>query len=75
MVLVKFVAFVLFEVVSFSCQTLWMQITADVGKISKTVPCDLKFIFDELSEYDNNFLPNLIFLVSHKMTFLENESA
>ena len=39
-------------------------ITADVGKISKTVPCDLKFIFDELSEYDNNFLPNLIFLVT-----------
>ena len=64
MVLVKFVEFVLFEVVSFSCQTLWMQITADVGKISKTVPCDLKFIFDELSEYDNNFLPNLIFLVT-----------
>ena len=64
MVLVKFVAFVLFEVVSFSCQTLWMQITADVGKISKTVPCDLKFIFDELSECDNNFVPNLIFLVT-----------
>ena len=28
-----------------------MQITADVGKISKTVPRDLMFIYDELSEF------------------------
>ena len=27
-----------------------MQITADVGRISKTVQGDLMFIFDELSE-------------------------
>ena len=69
MVLVKFVAFVLFEVVSFSCQTLWMQITADVGKILKTVQRDLKFIFDELSEYDTNFVPNLIFLATKNVSF------
>ena len=56
-----------------------MQITADIGKIWKTVLRDLKFIFDELSEYDNSFVPNLIVLakkkvVSHKTSFIENEA-
>ena len=39
-----------------------MQITADIGKISKTVQRDLPFIFDGLSESDVIFVPNLIFL-------------
>ena len=44
-----------------------MQITADIGKIWKTVQRDLKFIFDELSEYDNSFVPNLIVLAKKKV--------
>ena len=47
-------------VVSFSCETLSMQITASVGKISKTVQSDLMFIFDELSEFVVIFVSNLI---------------
>ena len=37
-----------------------MQITAGVGKISKTVQSDLMFIFDELSEFVVIFVSNLI---------------
>ena len=48
MVLVKFVAFVVVEIL---CSLVFMQITADVGRISKTVQGDLMFIFDELSEF------------------------
>ena len=66
MVLVNFVVFVIFEilyyVVLFSCESLWMQITADVGKISKTVLRNFMFIFDELSEFVVIFVSNLIFL-------------
>ena len=50
-----------YYVVSFSCENLWMQITADVGKISKTVQHDLMFIYDELSEFVIIFVWNLIF--------------
>ena len=58
-----------------------MQITADAGEISKTVQRDLMFIFDELSEFVVIFVSNLILwavkmlLVSHKMSFCENEAA
>ena len=38
-----------------------MQITAEVGKISKTVQGDLMFIFDELSEFVVLFVSNSIF--------------
>ena len=38
-----------------------MQITADVGKISKTVQRDLIFIFDGLLEFVVIFALNLIF--------------
>ena len=38
-----------------------MQIRADVGKISKTVPRDLIFIYDKLSEFVLIFVSNLIF--------------
>ena len=38
-----------------------MQITADVGKFSKTVQGDLMFIVDELSEFLVIFVSNLIF--------------
>ena len=38
-----------------------MQITADVGKISKTVQYYLMFIFDELSEFFVIFASNLMF--------------
>ena len=38
-----------------------MQITADVGKISKTVQRDLMFIFDGLLEFVVIFVLNLIF--------------
>ena len=38
-----------------------MQITADVGKISKTVQHYLMFIFDELSKFVVIFVSSLIF--------------
>ena len=53
-----------------------MQIAAD-----ETVQRDLMFIFDELSEFVVIFVSNLILwvvkmlLVSHKMSFCENEAA
>ena len=39
-----------------------MQITADIGKIKKTVQCDLTFIFDVLSEYVIHFVSNAVCL-------------
>ena len=44
-----------------------MQITGDIGKIWKTVQRHFKFIFDELSEYDNSLVPNLIVLAKKKV--------
>ena len=38
-----------------------MQISANVGKISKTVQRHLMFIFDELSEFAVIFVSSLIF--------------
>ena len=52
--------FLRYYLVSFSCETLSMQITAGVAKISKTVQSDLMFIFDELSEFVVIFVSNLI---------------
>ena len=40
-----------------------MQITAEIGKISKIVQRDLMFSFDELSEFVVIFVSTLIFLV------------
>ena len=37
-----------------------MQITADVDKVTKTVQRDLTFIFDVLSEYAIDFVPNAL---------------
>ena len=39
-----------------------MQITADVGKISKTTQRDLTFTFDELSEFIVIIVSKLILL-------------
>ena len=51
-----------------------MQITADVGKISKTVQRDLMFIYDELSEFVVIFVSNLIFsAVKNVVSFKLNE--
>ena len=61
-----------------------MQITADVGKTTKTVQRDPMFIFNELSEFI--FVSNLIFweflcvklnilVLSRKISFRENKSA
>ena len=38
-----------------------MEITADVGKILKTVQADLIFIFHEISKFVVIFLSSLIF--------------
>ena len=47
-----------------------MQITADAGKILKTVQPDLMFVFDELSE----FVSNLVFsAVKNVVSFTQNE--
>ena len=40
----------------FPCETLQTQITAEVGKITKTVQRDLTFIFDVLSEFVISFV-------------------
>ena len=51
-----------------------MQITADAGKILKTVQCDLMFIFDELSEFVVIFVSNLVFsAVKNVASFTQNE--
>ena len=48
-----------------------MRITADVGKISKTVQHDPKFFLDGLSESDFIFVLNLIFLaVKNVVSFI-----
>ena len=60
-------------VVSFSCEIFWMKITADVGKILKTVQGDLMFIFHKLSEHGINFVPNLIFSPVKNVSFTCNE--
>ena len=46
-----------------------MLITADVGKISKFVPGDLMFIFDELSEFLVIFMSNSIFFAVKNVSF------
>ena len=46
-----------------------MQITADVGKISKTVPRDLMFIYGEILEFVVIFVSNLIFSVVKNVSF------
>ena len=51
-----------------------MQITADVGKISKTVQRDLMFIFDGLLEFVVIFVLNLIFsAIKNVLSFTSNE--
>ena len=56
-----------------------MQITADVSKISKTVPAILTFILDVLSESSIHFAKLRYFclkrmLVSYKVIFIKNEA-
>ena len=46
-----------------------MQITADIGRISKTVQRDLMFIYDELSEFVVIFVSNFIFLAVKNVSF------
>ena len=51
-----------------------MQITADIGKISKTVPTDLGFTFDEVSEFVVFFVSNSKFLaVKNIVSFTQNK--
>ena len=45
-----------------------MQITADIGKISKTVQADLDFIFDEVSESGVFFVSNSVFSAVKKLS-------
>ena len=57
-----------------------MQITADVSKISKTVPAILTFILDVLSESSIHFAKLRYFclkrmlLVSYKVIFIKSEA-
>ena len=65
MVLVKFLAFVVFEIL---CSLAFMRNplnanNCDVGGISKTVEGDLMFIYDKPSEFVVIFVSNLMFLV------------
>ena len=64
MVLVKFVAFVVFEIL---CSLAFMRNSSnanncDAGGISKTVEVDLMFIYDKPSEFVVISVSNLIFL-------------
>ena len=52
--------FLRYWAISFPCETLYTQITADVGKITKTVQRDLTFIFDVISEYVIYFVSNAV---------------
>ena len=46
-----------------------MQITDDVGKISKTGQRDIKFIFDEHSDFFVFFVSNFIFSATENVSF------
>ena len=63
MVLIKSVAFVIFEILRnlVSMQNFLMQITADVSKTLKTFHRDLTFIFDVLSEPLLGFVSYMFF--------------
>ena len=58
MVLANFIAFTVLKILHnliFMKKSLF-EITAEVGKVTKSVPCDLTFIFIELSEIPNSFV-------------------
>ena len=47
-----------------------MQITTDIGKISKTFQRDPKFIYDELAEFFVIFVSNVLFsAIKNVVTF------
>ena len=46
-----------------------MQVTSDIGKISKNVQGDSTFIFDELSESRIGFVSFLVFLAVENVSF------
>ena len=71
MVLVKFVAFVVFEVL---CNLVFIRNSLYANscwrsKISKTIQRDLMFIYDKLPEFVSIFVSNLIFLAVKNVSF------
>ena len=72
MVLVKFVAFVVFEVL---CNLVFIRNSLNANscwrsKISKTIQRDLMFIYDKLPEFVAIFVSNLIFLAVKNVSFI-----
>ena len=72
MVLVKFVAFVVFEVL---CNLVFIRNSLNTNscwrsKISKTIQRDLMFIYDKLPEFVAIFVSNLIFLAVKNVSFI-----
>ena len=63
MALIKFVAFVVFEILRnlISMQNILNANNCDVSKILKTFQCDLTFIFDILSESLFGFVSYSVF--------------
>ena len=41
---------ILYNTISFPCKSLWLQVIADVTKITENNCCDLAFSFTELSD-------------------------
>ena len=68
MVLLKFVAFVFFEK-SHSLVFMRNFLNDDVGKVSKTGQRDIKFIFDEHSDFFVFFMSNFIFSATENVSF------
>ena len=58
--------------ISISCKSLYLQVTAEVSKITKSRQCNLNFIFIELSEAASSFAQILLVLEIKKVaTFIK----
>ena len=59
--------------ISFLSKSLWLQITAEVSKITKSVWSDLTFIFIELSETSKSFVKiRLVVEINSIASFIKN---
>ena len=62
-------SFMQYYFISFPCESLEMQITADISKNSETIQRDLISIFYVISEYVINFVSNVVSLAAENVSF------
>ena len=74
MILVNVTAFVVWRywTISFPSKSLYLQITAEVNKITKSVRCDLNFIFIDFLETSNSFVKiNIVLEIKNVNCFIK----